>query len=178
MRRAAEPDGDANIPPARLVDWPNRLPGPHSPVVVLQAVGVTAPDGVPRLISLKRFKACALKVSEYLWPVFAIPPRPPPNIPPPPPPPPPPRPPPPPGPPSPGPPMPPPNPPGPPPGPPPCLIGPAVDSTLGPIPNARLTRRFTATAAGPVPRFDGTIVSPACGTVSRFPKLEIGRAHV
>jgi len=49
MRRAAEPDGEAKIPPARLVDSPNRLPGPVIPwdPVVGTKVGATLPDGVP-----------------------------------------------------------------------------------------------------------------------------------
>lgn len=50
MRRAAEPDGEAKIPPARLVDSPNRLPGPvvpSDPEVGGMKVGATLPDGVP-----------------------------------------------------------------------------------------------------------------------------------
>src|ERR1700683_890372 len=124
-------------------------------------------------MSLKRFSACALNVSEYLRPVFDMPPRPPPPPPKPPPPkpppPPPPRPPPPP--PPPGPPKPPPGgpPPDPPPWPPPLRCGPVDPSTLGPIPHERETRRFTATAAGPLPRFAGKTVSPASGSVFNVP---------
>src|ERR1035437_3238101 len=114
---------------------------------------------------LNRFNAWALKLSEYLWPVFALPPimpRPPPPNPPPPNPPPP-CPPPPPGPP----PIPPPGPP--PPGPPP-LPQPPSDSSFGPMPKARLIRRFTAIAAGPLPIFPGMIVSPAWGIVLKQPE--------
>jgi hypothetical protein len=46
MRRAAELVGDEKIPRARLVDFPNRLPGLYNPVVVL-SVGIKLPDGVP-----------------------------------------------------------------------------------------------------------------------------------
>ncbi len=42
MRRAAEPE--EKIPPARLVDLPNWLPGPYSPVLVF-SVGITLPTG-------------------------------------------------------------------------------------------------------------------------------------
>ena len=44
MRRAAELVGEAKMPRARLVDFPNRLPGPYNPVVVL-SVGIKLPDG-------------------------------------------------------------------------------------------------------------------------------------
>src|SRR5580658_580779 len=123
-------------------------------------------------MSLKRFNACALNVSEYLRPVPDMPPRapPPPKPPPPkPPPPPPPRPPPPPPPPGPpGPPNPPPGGP-PPPGPPPLRGDAADDSTSGPMPHDRETRRLTATAAGPLPRFAGKTISPASGSVFNVP---------
>src|ERR1035438_3511902 len=115
---------------------------------------------------LNRFNAWALKLSEYLWPVLALPPimpRPPPPNPPPPNPPPP-CPPPPPGPP----PIPPPG--GPPPPGPPPLPEPPSDSSLGPMPKARLIRRFTATAAGPLAIFPGMIVSPGWGIVLKQPE--------
>ena len=49
MRRAAEPEGDANMPPARLVDLSNRLPGPYTALVPdpESSVGTTLPDGAP-----------------------------------------------------------------------------------------------------------------------------------
>src|ERR1039457_3314279 len=122
-------------------------------------------------MSLKIFEAWALNVSEYLWPVLLMPP--PPNPPPP-------RPPPPPNPPPNPPPPPPPRPPpgggppggGPPPSPPlPPLLCAAAAPIFGPTPKERLTRRFTATAAGPFPRFIGMSVSPGWGTVSSAPKV-------
>src|ERR1035437_10994258 len=115
---------------------------------------------------LNRFNAWALKLSEYLGPVWPVPPirPPPPPQNPPPPTPPPPCPPPPPAPP----PIPPPGAP-PPPGPPP-LPEPPSDSSLGPMPKARLIRRFTATADGPLPIFPGMIVSPGWGIVLKQPE--------
>ena len=71
-RRAAEPC--EKIPNARLFDCP-------------KLGEFTVPIGCPRSMSLKRFNACTLKLSEYLWPVLALPPigpRPPPPNPPPP----------------------------------------------------------------------------------------------
>src|SRR5579862_5394155 len=78
----------------------------------------------------------------------------------------PPRPPPPPQPPKPG---PPPKPPPPPPWPRwPC--GPlAADSTLGPTPHERLTRKLKVIPEGLLPRFGASSVSPDCGMVSRQP---------
>src|ERR1039458_6992655 len=118
-------------------------------------------------MSLNRFNACALNVSEYLRPVLFEPPPPPiPNPPIPPPPGPPPRPPPPP------PPRPPPPGGGPPGGGPPSgwLFVAAAGPILGPIPKPRLTRRLKATAAGPLPRLSGIRVSPGKAALSRSPK--------
>ena len=50
------------------------------------------------------------------------------------------------------------------------LFWPAADANLGPMPKERLTRRFTATEAGPFTRLTGMMVSPGCGTVSKTPK--------
>src|SRR5580698_7344486 len=108
---------------------------------------------------LKRLSACTLKLRLYFRPVLVGP-----NIPPGPP-----RPPPPPSPP--GPPPPPPPPGGPPPWGPPCPAPLLADSSLGPMPTALLTRRLTATAAGPLPRLMGSSCSPGAGAVSRQPKL-------
>src|ERR1700760_1336465 len=122
---------------------------------------------------LKRLSACTLKLRLYLRPVLVGP-----NIPPgpprpPPPPPSPPGPKPPPGGPPRRPPPPPPPPPsgGPPPGGPPCPVPLLADSSLGPMPIALLTRRLTATAAGPLPRLMDSSCSPGVGAVSKHPKL-------
>jgi len=80
MRRAAEPE--EKIPPARLVEWSK------AGLSVLGPPGGTlgTKDMLPRgwllSMSLKRFNACALKVSVYLRPELrgAIPPRPPPPV--------------------------------------------------------------------------------------------------
>src|SRR5271170_1987083 len=113
------------------------------------------PTGLPRSISLSRFRACTLKFSEYFFEfAFAPPPKPPR------PPPPPPK----------GPPPKPPKPPPPRPPPPPPEDGPPGDSTLGPIPNVRPTRRFTATEDGLLPIETGSSVSPDCGSTSSAPK--------
>lgn len=49
IRREADPEGEANIPPARLVGLLNRLPGPYKAVEPLpdSIVGTTLPEGAP-----------------------------------------------------------------------------------------------------------------------------------
>jgi hypothetical protein len=46
-RRDAEPEGEAKMPPARLVAFSKRGPGPYAVVDPDSSVGTTLPEGVP-----------------------------------------------------------------------------------------------------------------------------------
>ena len=151
MRRAAELV--EKIPPARPLDSPNWGPGPYRP---LPPIGrrLNAAHGPAPVDVVEQVQRLDVEVQRVLLGVriraaaqcHRAPP--PPN----------------------GPPNPPPNPPPRPP-PPPGGALPDADSTLGPMPKVRPTRRFTATEDGLLPRDMGTIGSPAWGTTFRAPKL-------